>query len=288
MKVSIDMAKDVDTSFRHPLPGGLSLLSMDFTSKGISWADNICQKWGSICVDNILSQEPCKYVGVFGEHFRRMLDEVCKKSRLGFDDLNASINGMNHVAHCDEDSNCETSENLDENLGSHCSDAVLSARMNHVAQCVEDLNSATSENSEENLSSDCFDAGARTIECLDGLSREKEEEEEEEEEEEGIVHDIVDLHMESTEDFEDVNIKDIMDDIETSKLVSISQPACNKVSYKRKFRHAFYSKIISAKKDKDDIEACFTNNVMKKQDMLGNAASEISLQQSFEADWEIL
>lgn len=89
---------------------------------------------------------------MFGEHFRRMLDEVaddwlnhsddsvagpvsdlslehnvisqvCKKSRLGFDDLNASINGMNHVAHCDEDSNCETSENLDENLGSHCSDA---------------------------------------------------------------------------------------------------------------------------------------------------------------------
>ncbi|KAH7685839.1 hypothetical protein IHE45_04G065500 [Dioscorea alata] len=271
------MAKDVDTSFRHPLPGGLSLLSMDFTSKGISWADNICQKWGSICVDNILSQEPCKYVGVFGEHVRRMLDEVCKKSRLDFDDLNASINGMNHVAHCVEDSNCETLENLDENLGSQCSDTVVSARMNHVAQCVEDLNSATSANSEEILGSDCSDAGARTIECLDGLSRE------EEEEEEGIVHDIVDLYMESIEDFEDVNIKDILDDIETSKLVSISQPAPNKVSYKRKFRHAFYSKIISAKKDKDDIEACFT-----KQDMLENAASEISLQQSFEADWEIL
>ncbi|KAM0946038.1 hypothetical protein DsansV1_C09g0090571 [Dioscorea sansibarensis] len=273
MKVSIDMAKDVDPSFRHPLPGGLSLLSMDFTSKGISWADNICQKWGSICVDNILSQEPCKYVGVFGEHFRRMLDEVCKKSRLGFDDLNASINGMNHVAHCVEDSNCETLEDLDENLGSYCSDA--GARMNHVAQCVEDLNSATTENLDEILGSCCSDAGARTMECLDGLSREKEEEE-------GIVHDIVDLNMESIEDFEDVNIKDILDDIETSELVWISQPACNKVSYKTKFRHAFYSKIISAKKDKDDIEACFTNNV------LGNAASEISWQKSFEADWEIL
>ncbi|KAJ0971737.1 hypothetical protein J5N97_019696 [Dioscorea zingiberensis] len=290
MKVSIGMAKDVDRGFNHPLPGGLSLLSMDFSSKGFSWADNIYQKWGNICLDNILSQKPCKYVGVFGEHFRRMLDEVaddwlnhsddcvegpvsdlslehnvisevCKKSTLVFDDLNASTKGLSHTTQSVEALNCKALQGQDQ------------------------INEELTSSSDENVSSYCSDGvsalghltGARTTECLDGLSREEED----------VTQDVVELNMESMEEFENVNFKDIWEDIETSKLVSISQPACKQVSYKRKFRHVFYSKLRSAKKDKGQIEPCLINNDMK-QDVSENASPEISSQVSFEADWEIL
>ncbi|KAG0463955.1 hypothetical protein HPP92_019600 [Vanilla planifolia] len=51
---------------------------MSFTNKGFSWAEVICQRVESICLENKMVQSPGKYVNSVGEHFKSMFDNFCE------------------------------------------------------------------------------------------------------------------------------------------------------------------------------------------------------------------
>uniref|UniRef100_A0A1D1XPK0 Protein FAM59A n=1 Tax=Anthurium amnicola TaxID=1678845 RepID=A0A1D1XPK0_9ARAE len=76
MELPSSMTNKMDENVTSPFGGGFTMFGVDFSSKGLSWAENVYQKWENICRDHIVVKEPSKIVDAVGEQFRKIYEEV--------------------------------------------------------------------------------------------------------------------------------------------------------------------------------------------------------------------